>query len=414
MRTIFKKNKKLLITICSIYIIFGSVSIYQGIALGDEKNFHLPLLQRMNNEGFLDTVLGEKYSAANTPLPYLLVLTFCKIFSVTPNLYIVRTINIIISFITSLIFFYLLNIVYKIIDFRILIFIFYPYFLKTSFLYLITVYSVFFLLLALLIIYRNYKSSPLLSGLSTTFGIMSQQFLIVFPVAFTLHKLLGKWKSVRISTRIKEILLFSLPLILPAILFLLWGGLTHKNFRAHSISFQATHLTAISVIIGIAFFPFIIANYKSLLNRYSYLIILTALILGIFFLPEWQVRGGSGQITGLTFHLIVLSDRILPGMYNILVPLGVFSGVSTLIIIFMKLDNDFDKLIFISIIIFILSYMFNVLLSERHLLPLFSLLYLLILPSMKKGFLLNTWIILQIIGGTIFLYYSLFIHPIFS
>jgi len=239
---------------------------------------------------------------------------------------------------------------------------------------------------------------------------MSQQFLIVFPVAITLHKLFGEWKNDRIYTRIKEIVLFSIPLILPAVLFLIWGGLTHKNFRAHSISFQPTHITAIFVIIGITFLPFIAANWKSLLNKSSYPVILASLILGIFFLPIWEVRGGSGQITGMTFHLISLANRLLPGVYNVIVLLGVFLGISTLTLIFRKLNIDFERLIFISIIIFISAYTFNVLLAERHLLLLLSLLYLIILPRLKKGILLNIWFTLQLIVGTAFLYYSLFME----
>ncbi len=363
----------------------------------------------MSEQGYLNVIFNDNYSVANTPLPYLAVIIFCAVTSLKPNIFILRINNILISFFTTLLFIFLFNLFTNKLDLRILIFIFYPYYLKVSFLYLIAIYGTLFLLLSIIIINKSFRYSPFLSGLSTSFGILSQQFLLTFPFAYIIYNSLLKLKKEVSGLSFKSVLFFCLPLVVPLILFFFWGGITHNNFRAHAISFQPSHLTAILSIIGITFIPFIITNFKNILTKSSLIIALLSIVLGVFFIPNWQVRGGSSQITGYTFHLFDLVNRYIPLFYNLVIPLAVFLGLQTLFIIYKKINLNLELLLLISCLTFIAGFTFNELLAERHLLPLITLLYLLILPKMPKGFLLVVWTSTQVIFGLLYLFYSLYV-----
>ena len=94
----------LLALIISVFFIFSAVSLFQGKAKIDEYRNHFPVLEGMYDHGFFNYILGEDYKAANTPLPYLAPYVISKVLSQKQNLYFARIVNIIVSFLTVVLF----------------------------------------------------------------------------------------------------------------------------------------------------------------------------------------------------------------------------------------------------------------------------------------------------------------------
>ncbi len=407
-----KSEIKLILVVLLVYLILGSISLYSGKEKVDESKIHLPVLTGMYEVGFFDYLFSDNYNAANPPLPYIPVLWISRVLSVEPSLYLARIINFIISFITVLIFIRLYYYIKGTIDYGIMIFVFYPYLIKPSFTFYLSVYGTLFLLLSILLIRQKGKEKILASGFSTAAGILSQQFILAFPAAFTLYYVSIKIKQ-NVSLKYFQFILFYLPLIVPLVLFIIWGGLTQPLWRFHYPTIDITHLTAIFTITGGIFFPYLLSNIKTIKKVPLIVIAAISLILVCYFTPGWSYIGGFQQVTGYTFNFINkvgLISGILAFLIQILL---CFSGIYLFYQLSILSKNHLEKILFFSAVLFLALFFFNTVFSERHLLPMISILFLLCIPKIKNKIILNGWIIFQILFGIIYFYYLFFVHTDF-
>jgi hypothetical protein len=403
----------LFLFIIFVYIIFGAVSIFDSKAKIDEKRNHLPMLEGMYETGYVSYILSDEYNAANTPLPYLLPHCVYKIFCIAPNLLVPRIINLIISLLTILLFAILLTKISGIADYRVLIFLFYPYFIKTSFVFYLAIYGVFFILLALFFLLKEKNHNKFIGGLSTAGGLLSQQFTFALPIGYIISWFINL-KAGKIKNEFAGIMFFLVPLLIPMFLFILWGGLTHPSWRFHNPSFDITHITAALTISGGVFFPFIIDKIRAVKIHYALIIIPSAFILSYFFAPMWAEYGEYGQVTGYTYNFLTKAGLISKLLSYLISFFLCSAGIYLFLIIYLEKKNDIEKLIFLVSLVFLIVFFFNNVFSERHLLPMMALLYLLTLPRIQKKWLLNAWVIYQILFGTVYYYYWIFIHPSFG
>ena len=237
-------TKKFILLILPIYLLGGTISLYHNEAVNDEYRNHLPVLKGMYEQGFFTYIFGDEYETANTPLPYLPAYLVFRIFSVEPNLIIPRLINILVSLLTTLLFLTILKKISNANDYTILLFVFYPYFIKTSYVFYITLYGTFFMLLYVYFQLRENKLNNLWSGSAVSAGILSQQYLIALIPVHILDSL-NKYFKERNNFKLNRQILFYIPLIIPLILFLLWGGLTHPGWDFHRPVIDICHITAV-------------------------------------------------------------------------------------------------------------------------------------------------------------------------
>jgi len=295
-------------------------------------------------------------------------------------------------------------------DWSFLIFLFYPYFIKTSFAFYLALYGVFFVLLSIYLVTKETEQRILGAGFSSAAGILSQQFIVAFIPAYFLFMIINNRSKNDYAGLIKHIL-FLVPLIIPLILFILWGGLTHPSWRFHDPNIDMTHVTASLVIIGGAFLIFTVDKIKSLHVIPAMIIFLASIILVLLFSPNFGDRGWYGQVTGYTYNFITKLKSISYFLSTLFQIALCFSGL----FIFYKLASDIvdssEKLLYISSIFFIVVYFFDIVYAERHLLPLITLLFLLTIPRIQTKWLLKIWIVFQVIFGSYYFYYWLFIQP---
>jgi len=403
---------KILVLLLSIYLLCSTVSLFQGQTKLDEHKNHLPVLQGMNEQGYFNYIFSDDYKTANTPLPYLFPLLIAKITSANSFLIISRSLNIIVSFITLLLFLLLLKRLESRYKYSVLLLLFYPYFIKTSFVFYLSIYGLFFLLSAICLSTKETKLRSFSSGLSGAAALLSQQFIIALPFAFAVWKFL-KRKDPFERKGITNYILFFLPFIIPAILFITWGGLTHPNWRFHSPTIDFTHFTALFTILGGVFFPFIIDKIKAINKSESIALMILSLLLTIFFVPNWGEYGWEGQVTGYTYNFLTRVNDISSILFFVIHFVLCFSGLQIFTIIIRSGKNRMEMLIIITALILSFIYFFDTVFSERHLLPLVALLFILVIPRIQNKLLLNLWIIYQVVFGSVYFYYWLFIHPSF-
>lgn len=422
------KTTKLITAAVIIYILFGAISLYQGKPKIDEAANHLPVLKGMYEQGYINYILSENYAAANTPLPYLPVLAvykISKVFNMGSDLQIARMCNIIFSLLTLLLF---IGIYKKLnngkADYSILIFLFYPYFLKTSFTFYMALYGVMFLLITILLLQSNNNLKILYAGLSAAAGILSQQFLIAIPIAFISERFVKVKRQTadvkrerkdmiksKIKSKIKSMrdVVFFIPLIIPAVLFIKWGGLTHPNWRMHSPVIDISHVTAIFVIIGGVLFPYVIQSIQW--SKATLIILILSFVLTFFFMPEWAPKGDAAAVTGYTYHFLEKVKEISSFAAGIIQLVLCFAGIFTLFKLYKDKNGELENILFHSIIFFGIIFSLNTVFAERHLLPMITALLLLVLPRIKMLWFKFTWTVFQIIFGCIYFYYWLFLNP---
>ena len=403
---------KILGLLLSIYILFGTISLFQGQAKIDEHRHHLPVLQGMYEQGYFNYIFGEDYKAANTPLPYLLPLLIAKVTSANSFLIISRSLNFIVSFLTLLLFLLLLKRLESRYKYSVLLLLFYPYFIKPSFVFYFAIYGLFFLLLSIYFLTKQIKLHSFSSGLSGAAAVLSQQFIIVLPFAFAVWKFL-KRKEPFEQKEITNYILFFLPFIIPTILFITWGGLTHPNWRFHNPAIDVTHFTALFTILGGVFFPFVIDKIRSINKPESIVLMILSLLLIIFFIPNWGKYAWEGDVTGYTSNFLIRVNNISTILFFVIHVVLCFSGLQLFALIIRAGKNRIETLILITALILSFIYFFDTVFSERHLLPLVALLFILVIPRIQNKLVLNLWIIYQVVFGSFYFYYWLFIHPSF-
>ena len=367
------------------------------------------------NNGW-DALFNDHYSSANTPLPYFIVAILAKLFS--PSLALARIATALISFATFLIFVKLLESysVSKYFSFSILL---YPYFFVNAFVFYAINYGLFFLALALWLWRKTEKekqvslSGEFLTGLSFSMAVLCQQFFIVIPLAIIAYRGLSflitkeMYRKQSFQHLCLSNLLLVIPLLLPVALFFYWGGLTHPNFRGHSLAFYPSTVVAILFVTGFYFSPYIFFRRKKIKAVEAIASLFLSVVLIMAFKPIFSDFQGPGLFTGLVFHLITIPGKIQPLITTILM-----TGLTTLgILVFVELvkslrsRSDFTLITVVAFLL--LAYSFNTQIGERHLSGLMMILFLLLLSRMKEtGWLYP--VAMTIAGIGYFLYWYFF------
>jgi hypothetical protein len=125
-----------------------------------------------------------------------------------------------------------------------------------------------------------------------------------------------------------------------------------------------------------------------------------------FFRPTFSDDQGPGLFTGLAFHVITLTAKLGWWMPPIAMIIASFAGILVFMALFKTRLSDWDKLATLSIFLLAIGYASNTQIGERHLLGLLILLLLLILPRLKKPFILWQLAWMAFIGIGYFFYWN--------
>ena len=376
----------------------------------DETVFHYPNFLNFYENGW-EAMFNDRYSAANTPLPYFIVATLAKLFG--PSLALARITTAVFSFLTLLL-------VVKLLDFRkvpysqAIGFLFLPYFFVNAFVFYAINYGLFFLVLGM----NYWKESlvkpswanELLAGLFFSMAVLCQQFYVLAPVGIVIYKvirfLINKEYSVqsKLVGELRSAALLTAPLVLPFSLFMAWGGITHPNFDSHSLGFYPTTIVAILFVIGFYFSPYLLLSTKRISFKETIAAICLAIPLVWNFSPEFSEYQGPGKFTGLVFHLITLFGRINHFLIPTVMVVLVAAGLLVILRLIQSLQTVFDYTVALIAGLLFLSYCINTQIGERHLSGMMLLLFLLLIPGIKKAGLFYSAFI-SLIGVSYFFYW---------
>jgi len=431
-------NKLGLLAFASIYFIFGLISLSHNKMKIDEFYNHYPTVTNINNYGLSTVSDTGKYIAANNPLPYFLTVLPARIFGIKLSLRYLRIFNTLVSFFTILLIFFLLirlktNFVLE----KTLIIFFFPYFLKPSFTYYMAIYGLLFYILFIKFL-LNEEKKYLLSGIFIALAIFSQQFYLsiyfgmVFILLVNLFQNKLKWSELAKFT-LPTILLFT-PLVY------IWKGVVPPSFNFHSVGIDLTKITSVFVSTGVIFLPFVFYELIRkrdyfLSNRQNFKILVFLLIIAIIFAflfyPDLEKKGGYGKITGITFNFLYSVEQFnfllafllkvlfiftaLTGMSLIFFPQNIVNGKQLKLKDYLKnlLSLNAINLLKILIFFFALGFSFNILLAERHLLPLIVTILLYHFINFNNLLILRLTLGAYILVGSIYFYYYLFIQESF-
>jgi hypothetical protein len=256
-------------------------------------------------------------------------------------------------------------------------------------------------MLYLIFIRKENPTSCFLSGSFLSMAILSQQFYLSL-IPFSLFICYKRTKAVNFTIlNPLKCLLHFIPLIAPIILFVYWEGLTHPNYSRHSVAFSLTNITSIITIVGFTFLPVFIFNLGDLVKNKRILYYApAAVLLTVFFTPVWANGGGAGTISGLTFHSLEIISDYSPAIKYLIQVILILSGFEIIFQLF-KIKNQTFLLI---VGLFFVGFLFNTVLSERHLLPMILTIYLLVLKNHPKQ-VLYFWLPAQVALGSVYLYY---------
>ena len=387
-----------------VLVLLALYYIPRRSALSDEYNFHLPLAIQFYHTPVFKVITGEHYTSANTPLPYIVSAVLLKTFGLEPDIYKLRLINLSVYILTiTLLFFgYLKRDIWMLIIIACNV-----YLLKSAVMFYMSDWGLLFFFIFLITTrYMNEFPSALnmsiliLSGL---FAIMSQQFYMVLPVAL----LIGTFKINN-----KQIILAPLPyvlvavctIILPALLFMQWGGMTHPNFTGYNpVEFAPTNITAVLAIAGFHLSPFILLKIAKERKVY-WLCAVLAIIFGVFLTPQYDHYMYEGAISGVTFRFI--DNVAMHSMIGVKILTSIFAymGILTFQEVMAKKEKSLNTTIIrTAILLFFAVYLFTSHLGERHIIPMICLLYLTLLPRVINRKVLYIWAAAQFIIGVIYI-----------
>ncbi|HLX12437.1 MAG TPA: hypothetical protein VKS81_06450, partial [Bacteroidota bacterium] len=397
-----------------VFGIFCLLSLRKlGAFTEDEVLFHYPNFLNFYYHGF-QTTFSPTYSAANTPLPYIIAALVAKLF--TPSLLLTRLVTAVFSLGAFVVFAYILG-ERGCPHYLSLVFLFFPYFFLNSFIFYVINYGLFFAVLALIPLLDNsiHRGSISFMAVGGTLccAILCQQFYLVIPFSILIAGGLTKSDSPfpyafsmeRYTYRSMGLML--IPVLLPFIIFIKWGGLTHPNFARHALSFHMSTVVAILFVAGFYFSPFAVQSIKSFGLKGLTAAIIASAGLVLFFKPEFSDKPGGGVFTGAVHHLIVLSGRVSAYLPTIFMIILVFSGLIVFFELLKSLKDRFEVTLFISSIALAFAYTFNELIGEHHLLGMMAFMFILVLPRIRSG-----WRLPYVLGmatfGISYFVYSLF------
>lgn len=374
-----------------IFLIF-SVSRIRSFAQ-DETVFHYPNMINFYENG-LKATFNSQYSAANTPLPYIIVSLVAKLS--LPNLLVARIVTAIISLLTFFTAMKLLTSLHTS-KYCHLVLLFFPYFFMNSFIFYAVNYGLLFSMLALLFYYKSKDklsvSTNFITGSLISLAVLSQQFYLLLPVAMAIPAFIiflrdySTNKDSSFGRMVLGRLVLFLPLVVPFYIFFNWEGLTHPHFKSFSFSFHLSILVAVLSVVGFYLSPFVLQLFKQLSKWEILLLIGISIILVLLFKPTFSVdTQGPGLFTGITFHLISVAGKIHPAL-TLLSMIGLTSaGLLVFVKLFSSLSSEFEYTVYIACILLVFFYTCSNEIGERHLLPLMMLLFLLVLPRIKKPY----------------------------
>ncbi len=392
-----------------VLILFGVISLITLNIQYDELNHHIPTTVLFLNSDPITALLSSEYASANTPFPYLMNSLFLTVTNLEPSLLTLRLINIILGLGFILLFLKFLNRFAPNNLFIVLLFFFYPYFLKTTFAYFMAIYGLVFLLLYLFVLKGKKEFSELKGGVTVSLGVLSQQFLI--PVlgyqfirqffTFSYHDLKG-W-----LTGLLKFLLPGVPLL---IVFLLWDGFTHLNYKKHAVGFEMTSIATMLVSIGMAFLPFAIFKVRNLGWKNATFLLVIAIILTQWFFPVWTNAPQLGHTSGITFNALHKLSLISPYLGFLGKVCFIFMGLFTLL----RILNPNNKMYeFRSLaLVMAVAFLFNEVSSERHYVSLILVLFLTVSKEVFSRSLKIAWVSYAALVGSVYFYYLNFIYRI--
>ena len=376
---------------CIIFVVFLGFSLARldGYA-HDETAAHFPNALNFYTNGLAAT-FNSQYSAANTPLPYIIVALAAKLTS--PTLIVARVVTCVTSFLVFLVVVRLLEITgtARFLGFGVL---FYPYLFLNSFVFYAVNYGLLFALLALMFILHTPRNASyvhdLIAGLFLALAVLCQQFYLVIPLAVLISRLVHTadeqegMRRLSIRRAILSTALLSAPMIVPFLLFIAWGGLTHPNFREQAIGCYPSPVVASLTVTGFYFLPFLFQSFRTVTRTRFLSALVVSVLLVLAFRPDFADKYGPGAFAGVVHHLIALSGR-MHEVVPVLLTIGLtLSGILVLMGAWSRLSLRREYFLFASCLLLTLAYSFFTFIGERHLLGFMVFLFLLVLPWVRK------------------------------
>ena len=404
------KSKIILSIVIIVYILFSTISLITLNPHLDEIESHLPTVELFYNYNIISAITNQDYKSASTPLPYLIVSTPLKYFNIRPTLSIARSVNILISLITLFIFIHLCDEKKNGLIIPALILLFYPYFLKPTFAFFMSIYGLMFFLIFIYMVTRKSGLNILFAGLSLAAAVLCQQFYLIVFVFYIAYCMYKEYLTTSGSKSLLSLTYFLIPFILPLIVFLLWGGLTHPNYNSWGTGFSFVNFTGVLVTLGSVLFPYTIFNIKEIKVQGLITVLFLSVLLVLFAFPLWVNQPTVGGISGLTFHFINKLNDYNGTVSFIFKLLFCFLGISSFLIFFKNSNNNKSWFLLLLYIVLAIGFSLNRLPSERHMLPLITTAYLFVFNLTNKQIILKYWLVYQIIIGSVYFYYIMFVY----
>ena len=358
-------NKKtFLIAAGCIYLLSISLSLFQGVFIKDEAEYHYPLVQKFSEE-FPKFDLENNYSSASTPLPYIILATLGKIIGL--NVYSLRLVTLLVSIGTLYYFYKILTIfnvknIYQVV----LLLLIHPYFIQNSVTLYTPVWGMFFGMTSLYYFLNNKKKyAYLVSGILAALAVLSRQYYLFLPASYISYLFLRNIKY-REKNLLYALLCISIPQLIYLPVFLVWGGLVHPDFYKHEIGLKADNLVFFFVVIGF-YYGWAVGKSITVINKKLIYIFVIAFILFLLFTPEWYKHHGYSFITGIIMHISAIIDKISGFLSEIFLLFLYFTGIALVYrkIIERDFSNEKEFIIYFGLIFYIIIMIFNVRSGER-------------------------------------------------
>ncbi|HPO55868.1 MAG TPA: hypothetical protein PKY46_07680 [Ignavibacteriaceae bacterium] len=247
-------------------------------------------------------------------------------------------------------------------------------------------------------------------GASLALAVLSQQFYLIVIPFYLLFKLFSVKGRITLGLFI-ELSLFSIPFLPVIILFVVWNGLAHPNFQAWGLDFHIEYFTGILLVSGSVLFPYTIFKIKEIKRNLLISVILISVILSLFVFPIWSNTPIPGYISGLNFQAISRVESLNRFLGLLIKVFLISNGILGLILIVIN-KSKIDLFFLFMLLSFIIGFLISNMLSERHMLPLIVLLFLIVFKFLKDIKYPHLWAAWQALVGSVYFYYILFSYKL--
>jgi hypothetical protein len=411
---IFAKSLKFgsLAIILIVYIVLGFISISTLNIHKDEKESHLPTLETFCSSDLLTAVESNGYKSASTPLPYFIVSLPLKIFSAAPSLLYARIFNMLISLAVLFVFIMLCGENKTSPVYFALTMLFYPYYLKPSFAFFMSIYGLLFFILFIFYERDSRTQGRLISGLFLALAVLCRQFYLIVFAFYIVRKLYEEYFTQTGPRSLKSIYLFITPFIIPLLLFFIWGGSTHPNYKTWGIGFSIENITGVLVTVGSALLPYTLLNLKKIKTSVLTVLFILSSLLVLLYYPVWNNSPNTGEISGFTFKILAYIKNYSVILSFILKTFLCLLGLSSFYLLIKAARTGKLKFLLFLFITLAVGFTLNRLPSERHLLPLIATAYLLIFNLVEKKSILKYFMAYSVVIGSVYFYYIMFLYRI--